>query len=489
MKFLILGLITILSAQLAQADKLVFLDGEVESLQARLDFATDAKTIKAQYFTVDDDFVSSASIAYLMEVANKGTKVQIIVDSMHNLMKKEKMAAIMLNHKNQSNPNIEIREYNQFNPFKPFLYTKRMHDKGLIIEDKNGNQVMISGGRNIADGYFGKSPEDRGSLLPIYEDSDILVMESKSIESANQYFDDLWKSSFVKEVRLFEFSRESLDPRNCSMDSDTFQCESHISFNKKVITKEEQKLQNLANEVIAGKHDAKVNPVSILQWGKRAVIADSIEFIFDNPNGQKSDLTKPHNSIADQLYKHIAQAKKSVTIVSPYFIVTPEQEALFKKLKENNIKVRVITNGKRSNDVPSAHLGYIKERHKALEQGVEIREYNGPDTLHAKMVLIDRTKLFIGSFNWDYRSQNLNREVGIVAQLVGKKDNELTTDVYKKFSRLFLRSTKLGDQKKLNLDAGDYTQDKLDDLAAQIKNANNNILFWNLVYPLIKEQL
>lgn len=40
-------------------------------------------------------------------------------------------------------------------------------------------------------------------------------------------------------------------------------------------------------------------------------------------------------------------------------------------------------------------------------------------SLHTKAFLIDREKLFIGSFNWDPRSANINTEMGIVLDSPG----------------------------------------------------------------------
>lgn len=44
------------------------------------------------------------------------------------------------------------------------------------------------------------------------------------------------------------------------------------------------------------------------------------------------------------------------------------------------------------------------------ESGVE--ESGGG--LHAKLFIIDRTELFVGSFNWDPRSARINTEMGII---------------------------------------------------------------------------
>lgn len=128
MKKLLLTLITILATKAAFADKIVFLDDPQDSLRARAQFILTAeREIRVQYFTIEDDEVSASGLSLLRYAAERGVKVKIIVDALHNLMSDEKQAALLLN------PNIEIREYNNFKLFAPFRYSKRMHDKAMII--------------------------------------------------------------------------------------------------------------------------------------------------------------------------------------------------------------------------------------------------------------------------------------------------------------------------------------------------------------------
>jgi putative cardiolipin synthase len=79
------------------------------------------------------------------------------------------------------------------------------------------------------------------------------------------------------------------------------------------------------------------------------------------------------------------------------------------------------------------HAGYAKRRKALLDAGVILYEMrsltSGPDTernkspgpfgssgssLHAKTFSVDSERVFIGSFNFDPRSANLNTELGFV---------------------------------------------------------------------------
>ena len=90
--------------------------------------------------------------------------------------------------------------------------------------------------------------------------------------------------------------------------------------------------------------------------------------------------------------------------------------------------VRVITNSLASNDVVAAHSGYEKYRKRLLEAGVKIWELkpisakrpraslfgSSGASLHAKALVVDGHNVFVGSYNLDPRSNELNTEQGVL---------------------------------------------------------------------------
>jgi putative cardiolipin synthase len=77
--------------------------------------------------------------------------------------------------------------------------------------------------------------------------------------------------------------------------------------------------------------------------------------------------------------------------------------------------VLVLTNSLRSTDGLLPQAAYLKYRRGLLRAGIDLREYKGPDTLHAKSIIVDGRVAMIGSYNIDPRSQYLNTEVMCVA--------------------------------------------------------------------------
>jgi putative cardiolipin synthase len=92
--------------------------------------------------------------------------------------------------------------------------------------------------------------------------------------------------------------------------------------------------------------------------------------------------------------------------------------------------VRILTNSIRSNNHLAAHSAYRKHINELLADGAQLHEvrvdardrhfYMFPPTdkkslaLHAKALVIDRDKVFIGSANLDPRSLRLNTEMGLL---------------------------------------------------------------------------
>ena len=75
----------------------------------------------------------------------------------------------------------------------------------------------------------------------------------------------------------------------------------------------------------------------------------------------------------------------------------------------------IVTNSLRSADGVLAQAAYLKYRHRVARAGIDIREFKGPDSLHAKSIVIDARIVLVGSYNVDPRSQNLNTEVMCMA--------------------------------------------------------------------------
>ena len=117
-------------------------------------------------------------------------------------------------------------------------------------------------------------------------------------------------------------------------------------------------------------------------------------------------------------------------------------------LEKRGVEVTVITNSLAANNQFTVHGGYAPSRKPLLEAGVRIHEVR-PDaevagtefidssgaraTLHTKAFIVDDKEVFIGSFNFDPRSANINTELGVII-----RDPELAL-FYSLFAEEYLR--------------------------------------------------
>ena len=108
--------------------------------------------------------------------------------------------------------------------------------------------------------------------------------------------------------------------------------------------------------------------------------------------------------------------------------------AMFKEATERGVKIKISTNSLASTDNLPAFSGYSAQVDRMIDVGIEIYEYR-PDakrrkdlvkqysqykdelpvfSLHAKTMVIDDSLVYIGTYNLDPRSENLNTEVGVI---------------------------------------------------------------------------
>ncbi|MCS4506051.1 phospholipase D-like domain-containing protein [Arhodomonas aquaeolei] len=127
----------------------------------------------------------------------------------------------------------------------------------------------------------------------------------------------------------------------------------------------------------------------------------------------------------------IEGAQRSFNLISPYFVPAGRGTGLLGGLVARGVATRVLTNALEATDVALVHAGYMKRRRALLAAGVrlfEMRRHSpkgdwkdiaGPfgisgASLHAKTFSVDGERVFVGSFNFDARSANLNTESGFL---------------------------------------------------------------------------
>ena len=116
-------------------------------------------------------------------------------------------------------------------------------------------------------------------------------------------------------------------------------------------------------------------------------------------------------------------------MVSPYFVPGTVGMPLLRSARANGIRVLLFTNSLGSTDEPLVHNAYAAYRVEMLRIGVELYEVSPTQArrsrrfgdfgksvprLHAKVAIVDRERLLVGSANLDGRSAVGNTELSVV---------------------------------------------------------------------------
>ncbi|MDJ0710927.1 MAG: phospholipase D family protein [Woeseiaceae bacterium] len=404
-------------ARMATQTGVYILEKGEESLIGRAWLAGNAeKTIDIQYFIWSSDNIGTLAAQNLLRAAERGVRVRVLVDDL--LVDVDDKILMLL----AAHPNVHIRIYNpnltvgvnfwqrMGNALTKFRsVNQRMHDKTAIFDGVAG----ITGGRNMADEYFDFNHEYN------FRDRDVLLL-GPAVVAMTENFEDFWNSEYAHPVEaIFADKKISISP-------------AEVKERARVLHAYAADPRNFERAirlaiVSAPRHFPEI--LKAMQW-------DDVAFISDQPgkNTGEAGLGGGGRS-TEQLIEAVKSARSSILIQSPYLVMPDGGIELFGGLVERGIRVRISTNSLASTDNIQAFSGYAGQRKKLLEAGIELYEYkpypairnelierypriaeNNPIfAIHAKSMVIDDETVFIGTFNLDPRSANLNTEVGMLA--------------------------------------------------------------------------
>lgn len=167
--------------------------------------------------------------------------------------------------------------------------------------------------------------------------------------------------------------------------------------------------------------------------------------------------------------------------------------------RSRGVRIDIVTNSLASTDEPAVHGGYARYRRPMLEEGVDLWELAAPRGhtmlrwhtdqdfgLHVKTVVFDRDTVFMGSLNFDPRSEALNTEVGIIVRNEALAEDVL--ELVEESKRKALYRVRLGADGGLLWDASAWPDDP------HVRTREPDTTWWQrakvrLLAPLIPEWL
>jgi putative cardiolipin synthase len=173
-------------------------------------------------------------------------------------------------------------------------------------------------------------------------------------------------------------------------------------------------------------------------WGgivERAVSGQPRVLLDEPASGDPASRENAPVQLSADIVDLVDSANKEIRIVSAYLIPTAEFESAIERAESRGVEVHILTNSIRSNNHITAHSAYRKHIRRLLENGANVHEVrvDAKDratymqspledktlALHAKLMVVDHEKVFIGSANFDPRSLRLNTETGLLIHSEG----------------------------------------------------------------------
>lgn len=360
------------------------------------------RTLDIQYYIWRNDLTGTLLFETLHAAADRGVRVRLLLDD-NNTSGMDKTLAILDSH-----ANIEVRLFNPFLIRSPRLLgfitdfsraNRRMHNKSWTAD----NLTTIIGGRNIGDEYFGATD---GVL---FTDLDVLAV-GPVVNDVSNDFDRYWQSASSYPLALIvpaappsELARLAETASLVEMDP---AAAAYVNAMKQ---------SDFIRDLIEGKLN--------LEWAVTKMVSD--------PPAKGLGTARTRTLIARQMSDAIGDPNHQLDLVSPYFVPTASGVDNFVGLSEQGVRIRILTNSLDATDVAAVHSGYAKHRRDLLTAGINLYEMRrlGPEpdkelkagpfgssgsSLHAKTFAVDRERVFVGSFNFDPRSERLNTELGFI---------------------------------------------------------------------------
>ncbi|KJH84610.1 phospholipase D family protein [Pseudomonas sp. KSR10] len=398
-----------------------------EAFAARVRMIRAAETsLDVQYYIVHDGLSTRALIDELLEAADRGVRVRLLLDDTASDGSDYQIATLA------AHPNILIRVFNPLHLGRSNFITRslgrllhlsqqhrRMHNK-LMLADSS---LAIVGGRNLGDEYF---DADKGLN---FTDIDLLGAGPVARQLAIS-FDQYWNHPLSIPIQHFLRS----PPRTEALDEARRQITRYLDAERQ---KDPRRYYHLMADL--------EGPAST-QWLQDLIWAPG-EAMWDHPDKiNASGIPDEHLLLTARLRPSMEAVTREMTLISAYFVPTEDGVDYLSRQAESGVAIRILTNSLEATDVPLVHGGYAPYRRPLLEAGVRLFElrrqpdqeasYNlggeSESSLHSKAAVFDRQEVFLGSLNFDPRSILWNTEVGVLI-----KSRELASEV----QRLTLEGT------------------------------------------------
>ena len=370
------------------------------------------RSVDIQYYIWRADIIGKLLMNKMLDAADQGVRVRLLLDDL-SLDDKTKDILYAMDH----HENIDVRIYNPFSSGRYKAHAAlvdtarinhRMHNKSFTID----NQYTIVGGRNIEENYY--SANERSN----FADLDMVAVGPVVAEVSTQ-FDIYFNSALAIPAYVFD----DYDSHKNNLIKVQKELSDYVISVQDSDYANDLKNSELYQQIMSG---LTKNNASLRYKGVAHVV-------YDNPDKTLGKSEFETTYMISSLRPYVEKIENTFELISPYFVPGDVGTEFLGDLVKKGIKVRVLTNSLASTDGIMAQSGYARQRYNLLKNGIELyelkpkakskasrslkRSAKAKSGLHTKTYVFDRKEIFIGSFNFDPRSAQINTELGVVCEI------------------------------------------------------------------------
>lgn len=404
----------------------VVLDDNAKAWAARWELITDARTrIDLATFIYDNDVFGLAMLGALTERARAGVQIRMLIDGRGSLAITTPFLGRDLLQELVAAGQADVHVYNP--PFNEAIgallqmdavqLSAGNHNKLLIVDDS----VAITGGRNVNSHYFASLAEDKGAV----SDTDVLVDGQGVVAALTDVMDrefyswrheeigaDLINIAPQMELLLMITGAMNAWVRNTVDDTQVFASLEAAALQRLDHAPSPAALEQLRGRLHELMRYPSVRGTVPLNILRREVVDARVITVRSRARGTVD------NPAVEAIVRTLNGARRDVTIQSPSFILTPHLLKAFRRTSDRGVQITLLTNSPVSSYSRIAQALFIDSWPELIDRIPTLRVFaaGAPGMQHAKRIVFDDDVTFVGSYNFDPFSHQMNSETMVAAR-------------------------------------------------------------------------
>jgi len=403
----------------------VILDDNSAAWAARWEMVTDARRqIDLATFIYDQDIFGLALLGALTERASAGVQVRLLLDGRGSLAMASPLLGRDLLQELVATGYADVHIYNP--PFNEVVgalvrmdavqLSAGNHNKVLIVD----GALAITGGRNVNSHYFGAISEDPDAVsdVDVLLDGAPLVAALTDVMDREFYswrhediFADAINMTPQQDLLLMVAGAMDAWVRGRVDGPDVAGSLEAAALARIDHPPTPRSLELLRERIVELQRYPSIRGRVPLQTVRRFNELDAHIVTV------RSRVRSNDNPAVRAVMQAIDGARREIIIQSPSFILTPQLLKAFRKASERGVAITLLTNSPLSSDSRIPQSLFVDSWPELVARIPTLRVFVAKDQQmqHAKRILFDDDLTFVGSYNFDPFSHQMNSETIVAA--------------------------------------------------------------------------